>query len=83
MPNVPQAIGEGLSSGGGVAFFGGSGDAGVDFGGGADTGAEIGGMSPSPVIQTRVYPLATVGASATFAEIEKTIEDVLATSGAP
>ena len=83
MPNVPQAIGEGLSSGGGVAFFGGSGDAGVGFGGGADTGAEIGGMSPSPVIQTRVYPLATVGASATFAEIEKTIEDVLATSGAP
>ena len=67
-----QAEGE-LVGGNGVAFFG----------GGADAGAGIGGMSPGPVIQTRVYPLGTVGASATFAEIEKTLDEVLATSGAP
>ena len=40
-------------------------------------------MSPSPVIQTRVYPLATINASQAFGEVMKTLEDVLSTSGVP
>ena len=71
VPRPPQPMAGSPVGETGIAFYGGGGRAGAGM------------MSPSPAVETRVYPLATVGASATLAEIEKTIEDVLATSGTP